>query len=131
MREVSVITCHPALRGVLSQRYGVSINREYLLPPEAKYSIAFGTSPEVRHFPERYRELTAELGALQNPGIVLVAGGVLGKAYCEVIKARGGAAIDIGSFADHLCGYMTRSLEETSLFKGPRIDPRILAERIS
>lgn len=131
MGEVSVITCHPALRDALSRRYGVGINREFLLPPEAKYTAAFGKSPEVRHFPERYRELIEEIGAWQSPGTVLVAGGVLGKAYCECIKANGGIAIDIGSFADHLCGYMTRSLEETSLFKGPNIDPKILAELIN
>lgn len=131
MREVSVITCHSALGEILSRRYGVAVISEYLLPPEAKFSTVFGRSPMMRHFPERFQELMAELGALRNPGIVLVAGGILGKAYGECIRANGGVAIDIGSFADHLCGHMTRSLEETSLFNGPKIDRRILAERIS
>jgi hypothetical protein len=52
------------------------------------------------HFPERYRAIAAGLRVPFTGAPFLVASGYLGKFYCDVIKARGGIAIDIGSVFD-------------------------------
>jgi hypothetical protein len=60
---------------------------------------SFMPSAEL-HFPNSYEAVIERL-LVPFPGAVfLVAAGYLGKAYCDVIKQRGGIAIDIGAVFD-------------------------------
>lgn len=106
----SLITSHPDLAARLRQLYGIETGQFHLLPdtPEGGGAGQRGeASAAARHFPERFRELSAGLTA--RPGeVFLVSAGTLGKIYCRRIKAAGGIAIDIGSLADHWCGLLTR-----------------------
>ncbi len=122
MKEVSVITCHKSLVRVLKKKYGVKVCRQFLLPEEAKYSDTFGYDIETAHFPDLFNHLCRILESWEPTGVVLVAAGVLGKTYCKLIRDNGGIALDIGSFADQLCGFKTRSLEEVTMFYGPSFD---------
>jgi hypothetical protein len=45
----------------------------------------------------------------------LVAAGILGKIYCDVIRAAGGVAVDIGHVADLWAGRETRSYDQAEL----------------
>lgn len=104
----SLITCHAALASRMQAQFGITVRRLHLLPPEAKWSKAFAETGAGNHYPERFEALRHELDVL--PGeLYLVAAGVLGKIYCQWIKAAGGVAVDIGSVADHWCGYRTRN----------------------
>lgn len=103
----SLITCHSALAAHLERSFGIRVRHTHLLPPEAKWSNAFAETGSGRHYPDRFNELRDTLDVL--PGeLHLVAAGVLGKIYCQWIKAAGGVAVDIGSVADYWCGYRTR-----------------------
>lgn len=103
----SVITCHRALPAHLAGAFGIPIRRSYLVPPEAKWADAFAETASGRHFPDYFMHLRDNLEV--RPGdLYLVAAGILGKVYCHWIKSAGGVAVDVGSLADHWCGYRTR-----------------------
>lgn len=104
----SLITCHAALAPRMEAKFGVRVRRTHLLPPEVKWSAAFASTGSGRHYPDRFNTLRHSLDV--RPGeLYLVAAGVLGKIYCQWIKAAGGIAVDAGSVADHWCGHRTRS----------------------
>lgn len=103
----SLITCHRALSAQLAGSFGIRVERTYRVPPEAKWAGAFAEAGSGRHFPDYFMYLRDKLEV--RPGdLYLVAAGILGKIYCQWIKSAGGIAIDIGSLADHWCGYRTR-----------------------
>ena len=108
-KRITVVSCHHALPDALKQRFGLSEVGFIALPPEyasiSKLSSAFSSE---KHFPDRYYEIIRSLKASRCSGLFLVAGGILGKLYCEAIKQSGGVALDIGSVADAWMGAMTR-----------------------
>ena len=59
---------------------------------------------EEFHFPSKYKEIEIEIKISEAGQVFLVAAGYLGKHYCNIIKQRGGIAIDIGSIFDGWCG---------------------------
>ena len=60
----------------------------------------FPGSVSQPHWPDGYKGIMQQLEAV-NPGqVFLVGAGVLGKIYCDRIKAKGGVALDIGSILD-------------------------------
>jgi hypothetical protein len=77
-----------------------------LVPAQA--AIASDPGADTRHFPDRYRELTSELARIEPRGLWFVAAGILGKIYCELIRAAGGIAVDIGHTADIWAGVQSR-----------------------
>lgn len=60
------------------------------------------------HYPEVFDAACVTLSEKSEGEVFLVAAGLLGKIYCEVIRSAGGIAIDIGSIADGWMGYNTR-----------------------
>ncbi|WP_428375099.1 hypothetical protein [Lichenicoccus sp.] len=61
-----------------------------------------------RHFPEMFDFLCASIEVPFQGAVFLVGAGPCGKIYCDVIKRRGGIAIDIGSVFDVWAGRLTR-----------------------
>ena len=61
-----------------------------------------------RHFPGRYRKILGQIKVPQPGAVFLVAAGLLGKIYCDHIKALGGIAIDVGSVVDAWMALNTR-----------------------
>ena len=66
-----------------------------------------------------FEQLRLVLPRTTSRRVVLVSAGMLGKIYCHWIKQAGGVAIDIGSAADHWCGYATRGMAEIALYRSP------------
>ena len=53
-----------------------------------------------QHWPDGFNEVMARLNDVEPGDVFLVGAGVLGKIYCDRIKAKGGIALDIGSILD-------------------------------
>ncbi|WPL18690.1 hypothetical protein Thiowin_03777 [Thiorhodovibrio winogradskyi] len=70
--------------------------------------------PSVDHFPTRFNEICEEISPPYPAAVYLVGAGILGKYYCELIRVRGGIAIDIGSLMDGISGF---SQTRTSLVR--------------
>jgi capsular polysaccharide biosynthesis protein len=105
---VGVISPHPDLAARLGRELCIAQVASYVIPGEMRLPERPGLTRGNGHFPNRYKQLLAEL-AVPYPGAVfLVAGGLLGKVYCAQIKRRGGIAIDVGAVADAWAGYATR-----------------------
>ncbi len=109
---VGVISPHPGLAERLGRFMTIAAWAEYLVPGEGGLRSARGPA---RHFPDRYRQLLDELVVPHRGAVFLVAAGLLGKIYCNVIQQRGGIAIDIGSVSDAWMGLQTRAGQ----FQGP------------
>lgn len=75
------------------------------VPEQAVYAYR---SQLPRHFPESFDFLCSRLEVPFTGAVFLVGAGPCGKIYCDVIKRRGGIAIDIGSVFDAWAGRLTR-----------------------
>lgn len=77
----------------------------YRVPEQAIYAY----QPDLpRHFPESFDFLCSRIEVPFTGAVFLVGAGPCGKVYCDVIKRRGGIAIDIGSVFDVWAGRLTR-----------------------
>jgi hypothetical protein len=100
------ISPHPGLAARLAEHHGIATYQEHIVPGEARLP-ARGPIP-VPHFPDRFRQIMAEVRVPRPGAVVLVAAGLLGKIYCQHIRGLGGIAIDVGSVVDAWMGYGTR-----------------------
>ena len=101
-RRVSVLGCRD-VAPMLAQRCGIAA-RQWLVRGE----VAFPGGVEEAHWPDGYRRVLAGLEDVAPGELVLVGAGVLGKAYCEAVRRRGGVALDLGSVLDGWAGVMSR-----------------------
>ena len=105
---VGVISPHPDLAGRLQRYLNIGTIASYDLPGESRLARDSEARNRGAHFPAVYEQLLATI-TVPHPGAVfLVAGGLLGKIYCDHIRAAGGIALDIGALADAWMGHNTR-----------------------
>jgi hypothetical protein len=90
------------LAGRLQAAFGVATCRGYVTPGQAKGEF------RSDHFPDVFDRLCEEMEVPYPGAVFLVGAGILGKAYCAVLKAKGAAAIDVGSAMDVWLGDQTR-----------------------
>ncbi|WP_421730842.1 glycosyltransferase [Brevundimonas sp.] len=117
--NLSAITCRQDLPFQMKRRFGVDVQRTWMIPAETKYASPTARAAQQAHYPDRFESLREDLATVQPGEVVLVAAGALGKIYCQWIRMSGGIAIDIGSAADFWCGLETRSVLESSEHRGP------------
>ncbi len=117
--SVDLITCHSQLGDILARQHGLDIGQMHPIPPERKYAAAFAGADAEHHFPDVFDRLRDVLPAAARGRTVLVSAGMLGKIYCHWIRQAGGVAIDIGSAADHWCGYGTRGIADVAIYRSP------------
>jgi hypothetical protein len=91
---VSVIS-HTNPAEVLASRFGISDVYHIPIPGHK----TFMSSDEV-HFPVAMKRVVETIPSNAS-GVYLIAAGYLGKYYCDVVKSRGGIALDIGSIFDY------------------------------
>jgi hypothetical protein len=104
--RIGIVTCHPELAEGLRVRMGATSVDLRLVPPQAK--IAVDPEADTGHWPNRFRELVEDLESVGAGSLWFVAAGILGKVYCDVIRAAGGIAVDIGAAADIWAGVKSR-----------------------
>jgi hypothetical protein len=105
-RRVGAINCHRELEVALSQGMGAADVDLRPVPGQARF--AANPEAETGYWPERHRELLEELQGIEPGALWLVAAGLPGKVYCEVIRAAGGIAVDVGHTVDIWLGLRTR-----------------------
>lgn len=105
---VGVVAPHPDLAERLRRHLSIGTVRHYDIPGESRLDRPRDHADRGAHFPDTFARIMADL-TVPHPGAVfLVAGGLLGKIYCDRIKALGGIALDIGAIADAWMGHNTR-----------------------
>jgi hypothetical protein len=93
--ELGVIGCRD-IGPQIAEAFGVGSVRTYLVRGEHLYPGPVSQP----HWPDGFNEVMARLDDVRPGMPFLVGAGVLGKIYCERIKARGGVALDVGSILD-------------------------------
>ncbi len=117
------------VRGVIRHLFEPGEIAWHRVPEQAIYAYR----PNLpRHFPETFDFLRARIEVPFEGALFLVGAGPCGKVYCDVIKRRGGIAIDIGSIFDVWAGRLTRPdmsfdhvrhyYERVTVMPSPRID---------
>lgn len=107
-RFIGAISPYDDLARRLAGRIGIPRFQDYVIPGETRLGREQERSSRGRHFPHVFDELMRTLSVPYPGACFIVAGGLLGKIYCERIRQLGGIAIDIGALADGWMGHHTR-----------------------
>lgn len=105
---LGVISPHPELAGRLQRQHVIGSVHHYDIPGETRLGRQREHGDRGSHFPIVYERIMAELTVPRRGAVFLVAGGLLGKIYCDRIRELGGIALDIGALADAWMGYNSR-----------------------
>lgn len=108
--------------GLISARVGMDKQLEKALGvPVSFYQIpdkhARQGGVAERHYPDAFHRIKDEIDVKYEGMPFIVAGGIVGKAYCQIIKAKGGVALDLGGLIDCWAGIYSRPKVIESLFK--------------
>ncbi|MBY0296172.1 MAG: tetratricopeptide repeat protein [Methylobacterium sp.] len=107
--RLGLIACHPGAPDLLARSFGIGEVVFHQIPGEKLNAALLGPAAAAgRHYPDRFTALMQELSRPLAGQLFLVAGGLLGKVYCDRIKRSGGVALDIGSLIDAWLGAPTR-----------------------
>ena len=101
---------HRELGALLGERLGIADVRSWIIPGEGRLQDMVADAEFGAHFPTVYDRTLAELSVPRPGAVFLVAGGLLGKIYCDRIKQLGGIAFDIGAVVDAWMGHNTRGI---------------------
>jgi len=103
---IGVISCYEKLAPTLANEWNISDTAAYLVPMQA--SVRRDIKNAIDHYPGVFGRIMQGLSVPFAGAPFVVAAGILGKLYCQRIKALGGFAIDVGSVADVWMGSSTR-----------------------
>ncbi|WP_139114786.1 tetratricopeptide repeat protein [Rhizorhabdus dicambivorans] len=101
---------HAGLAELLARQLGIPNSASYVIPGESRLGRPQDAADRGTHFPEVFDRLMKEIRVPHRGAVFLVAGGMLGKLYCDRIKQLGGIAFDIGAVVDAWMGYNTRGV---------------------
>lgn len=111
-KKIGIISARKGLDKIISNAFGIEVV-QYHIPD--KFELV--RNYNVRHFPDIFNRLVQEIN-VESPGMVfLVAGGIVGKGYCQVIKKNGGIALDLGAIVDAWAGMLSRPLPLKERYK--------------
>lgn len=94
-RKFVAIITHTSIKEALTAKWNVDQVDEYLIPAHDTTIGASGI-----HYPDVFLHICREIKVPYDGALFLVGAGYLGKVYCDIIKQRGGIALDIGSVFD-------------------------------
>jgi len=110
---VYCITCRH-IENKLESTFNLKRAEMFFLPPE-KYAYrnclksAYNKYKGAPHYPDLYNEIVRWLNSFDVKGrVFLIGAGGLAKIYCNIVKQKGGVAIDIGALFDAWAGVYTR-----------------------
>jgi hypothetical protein len=105
---IGAIGPHPDLAEAIAKKFKIASHKSYVIPGEMRLPNREGLRNGVDHYPAVYNSILETLEVPFKGAVYLVAGGLLGKIYCDRVKQLGGIALDIGSIADVWMGFNTR-----------------------
>ena len=105
---LGVVSPHPDLAGRLQRHLDIGAIASYDLPGETRLGRDAEAGNRGTHFPAVYQQVLSTLVVPRPGAVFLVAGGLLGKIYCDHIRRLGGIALDIGALADAWMGHNSR-----------------------
>jgi hypothetical protein len=105
---LGVVSPHPDLARRLQRQLGIDQTASYDIPGETRLERPREHADRGTHFPAAYERTLAELRVPHQGAVFLVAGGLLGKIYCDHIKTLGGIALDVGAVVDAWMGHNSR-----------------------
>jgi len=105
---LGVVSPHSDLADRLQRHLDIGAVASYDLPGETRLARDAEAGNRGTHFPGVYEEVLSTLVVPRSGAVFLVAGGLLGKIYCDHIRALGGIALDIGALADAWVGLNRR-----------------------
>ena len=110
---VGLVSCYDELPARLMRGFGVGSSELIKTYGEhvARLSMSEtgGDERPGRRFLESHLATCEKFTAIRAGELYLVAAGIFGKIYCDLIKRQGGIALDIGSVADIWMGVETRT----------------------
>lgn len=95
--RVGFITCFPELGPAIQKLLPRATISMIEVPPRGADADLRDSRP---HFPEVFDEIASTLTVPYHGAPFIIGAGPLGKAYCSLVKARGGIGIDLGSVFD-------------------------------
>ena len=105
---LGVVSPHSDLACRLQRHLDIGTVASYDLPGETRLARPSEARNRGTHFPAVYDRVMATLSVPRPGAVFLVAGGLLGKIYCDRIRELGGIALDIGALADAWAGQNAR-----------------------
>jgi tetratricopeptide (TPR) repeat protein len=110
---VGLVSCYDDLPAHLMRRFGVGSSDLIRTYGEHAARLSMNEAGQDarpgRCFIESHWEICERFNAIRPGELYLVAAGIFGKIYCDIIKRQGGIALDIGSVADIWMGVGTRT----------------------
>lgn len=111
-KNIGLISARKGMDQQLEKALGVSVSF-YQIPD--KHARQGGVAE--RHYPNAFNRIKDEIDVKYKGMPFIVAGGIVGKAYCQIIKEKGGVALDLGGLIDCWAGIYSRPKVIESLFK--------------
>jgi hypothetical protein len=112
-RFVGVVSCYDDLPSRLMRSFGVGSSELIKTYGEHLARLSMDRAGQEtgagRRFLESHLAICERFTTVRAGELYLVAAGIFGKIYCDLIKRRGGIALDIGSVADIWMGVGTRT----------------------
>ena len=109
----------------LKSAFGVKKVERFAIRGETRFSGDESTP----HYPDAFNTITETISPPFKGAIFLVGAGGLGKIYCDVIKQRGGIAIDIGALFDAWAGIKSRLVHPSHSINCYQETPIVSAEK--
>lgn len=107
--SVTVITSREVVAGRLAAIFDVDVTA-HLVPEEQNFAVLAEKPDQASvHFPTRYNELLDQIRPKNRGDLYLVGAGPCGRIYCDLVKRRGGIALDLGAVFDGWAGLITRA----------------------
>lgn len=109
--SVGVISSYPELGDLMRDKFGIKRVVQHIIPRQAVF-LKTSDRKNSFHYPDEFDNIVANINP--EPGMpYLVSGGLLAKHYCQIVKSRGGVAIDTGSVPEIWLGIPNRGLSES------------------
>lgn len=109
-KRLYYISCRDLDEG-FKNRYNIAYTNRFHIPPEKKFTT---DDDPVPHYPDYFNKVQKWMDHFnkeQEPHLLLVGAGVIGKIYCNWWRDRGGIAMDVGGVMDSWYGRVTRGPE--------------------
>lgn len=109
----------------LKKAFSVEYVEHFPIKGEARFAGEFG----LPHYPDTFEYLKSAINPPYIGALYLVGAGALGKIYCDVIKQKGGIAIDAGAIFDAWAGVKSRLVHPSHNLECYKEFPLISAEK--